>query len=265
MFTHVFAPRIDEDGFSYGINRGLVGIGSENSKSRIDNVAVQVLPPEITFEDTDDFSDGVADLFIVKEGQWQVSPADRYEATPDAGEDRAISVFDLSVSGTSILQLETTLSTQTSGGVIFDQNGPDNFKFVAISAESDQVVIGHHTSRRGWVIDAAVDRAITAGQDYRLGVSLKGRTVSVELDGQALLGHAFNALVVDGDFGLLSRAGTSSFDSVTVRTDDPAFLDNGPVAAVAAVLASSDDDSLYNQRVDQHGAERWHESSGCKR
>ena len=112
-------------------------------------------------------------MFLVEEGQWQVSPAGRYEATTDTGEDRAISVFDLSVSPTSILQLETTLSTQTHGGLIFDQNGPDNFKFVAISAESDQVVIGHHTSRRGWVIDAAVNRAITAGQDYRLGVSLR--------------------------------------------------------------------------------------------
>jgi hypothetical protein len=37
------------------------------------------------------------------------------------------------------------------------------------------------------------------------------------------VGHVFNAVVVDGSFGLLSKDGSSSFDSVTVKTDDPAF------------------------------------------
>jgi hypothetical protein len=43
----------------------MVGLGAENAVARIDNVAVQVLPPEITFEETEDFTDGVADRFTV--------------------------------------------------------------------------------------------------------------------------------------------------------------------------------------------------------
>ena len=50
VFSHSFAPRIDSEGFSHGLNAGLLGIGSENSKSRIDNVTAQILPPEITFD-----------------------------------------------------------------------------------------------------------------------------------------------------------------------------------------------------------------------
>ena len=62
LFTHVFDPRVDSSGSSYGLNAGMVGIGAANSKARIDNVKIQVLPPEITIEDVEDFSDGVGDL-----------------------------------------------------------------------------------------------------------------------------------------------------------------------------------------------------------
>ena len=65
-----------------------------------------------------------------------------------------------------------------------------------------------------------MDRNIGVGADYQLEVTLKGTTVSVSIDGQAVLGHVFNAVVVDGDFGLITRDAASSFESVTVRTDD---------------------------------------------
>jgi hypothetical protein len=57
-----------------------------------------------------------------------------------------------------------------------------------------------------------------------LGVSLKGTTVSVTVDGQAVVGYVFNAATVDGRFGLLATSGAASFDDVRVKTDDPAFL-----------------------------------------
>ena len=65
---------------------------------------------------------------------------------------------------------------------------------------------------------------IVAGEDYTLQVTLKGTTVSVALDGQVVLGHAFYAVTVDGGFGLMTLDGTSSFAIVTVSTDDPAYL-----------------------------------------
>ena len=42
---------------------GLVGVGSNNSRGQFDNVTVQDLPPQTSFENTEDFTDGVADLF----------------------------------------------------------------------------------------------------------------------------------------------------------------------------------------------------------
>lgn len=77
VFTHVFAPRVDADGFSYGLNAGMVGIGTNNSKMRIDNVAVLVLPPEFTFEETEEFPDTDATIAFVPEplpqGDWQLT------------------------------------------------------------------------------------------------------------------------------------------------------------------------------------------------
>jgi hypothetical protein len=55
-------------------------------------------------------------------------------------------------------------------------------------------------------------------------VALKGTTVSPTLNGQVLIGHAFNAATVDGRFGLIATEGAASFDDVEVKTDDSAFI-----------------------------------------
>ncbi len=86
------------------------------------------------------------------------------------------------------------------------------------------MLIGHYTTRKGYVIDASTSAGIRAGRDYTLTLTLKGSTVSAQLNGRVVLGYAFNAVTVDGGFGLMTRDGSSSFDSVTLSTDDPAYL-----------------------------------------
>ncbi len=252
VFTHVYDPRVDAFGNSYGLNAGMVGLGTDNSIARIDNVAVQVLPPEITLEDTDDFSDGVADLFTGPTGgAWQVSgtgEAARYEGQPQTGQTLAFSATSLEIGPAYLARVQTTFSADALGGVIFDQYGSSEYKFAAFSAATGEVVIGHHTARKGLVIDAAVDAGIVAGTDYELTVTLGGTTVSVLLDGQTVLGYSFNALVLDGDFGLFTHGGASSFDTVTVSTDDPAYLaaEAGTKLFAAAALQqpAGDQDTL---------------------
>lgn len=45
-FSWTFPSRII-DGVAYGLNKGLVGMGSDNSRGVFDNVAVQILPPQL--------------------------------------------------------------------------------------------------------------------------------------------------------------------------------------------------------------------------
>jgi hypothetical protein len=211
-----------------------------------DNIQVQKLPPTITFEGTEDFSDAMADLmFVPEEGNWQIASS-RYAGTPTADDDRAVSLVDLGLSNglqvASILQLNVTLNTDGEGGVVFDYYGPDNFKFAVISTARNQIVIGHYTSKTGWVHDAIFNMTIDAGRDYELAVSLKGTTVNLSVketglpNWQGMVGYAFNAVVVDGGFGLLSSSssgGGSVFDRVTIKTDDSAFLADNLLAVAA--------------------------------
>ena len=91
------------------------------------------------------------------------------------------------------------------------------------------MVIGHHT-KSGWTIDATVTSTITANTDYTLALTLKGTTVSVLLNpttnalGQqvatAALGFVFNSVITDGQAGLFTRGGASTFLRYTITSDD---------------------------------------------
>src|SRR5687767_6768586 len=92
--SHAYAPRVI-DGYGFGLNTGMVGIGGNNSKARIDNVFAQILPPKITLDYTETFDDGVADLFTASQsGNWQTANG-HYSGFPAAGSDLAVSTFDL--------------------------------------------------------------------------------------------------------------------------------------------------------------------------
>ena len=234
VFSYSYAPRV-VDGYSFGLNTGLVGVGSDNARGTFDNVKVQVLPPQITFQSLENFADGKADLFVGDSiGTWTVSRG-RYGVTPASGE-TAASLMDLGVGGlsvSSVLDLSATVNTLGRAGFVFDRYDAETFKFVAIDAVADQVIIGHHTAKSGWVSDTMYAKPVDAGRDYTLGVSLKGSTVSVTLNGNVVLGYAFNASTVDGHFGLLATGGAASFDDVIVKTNDPAFETGGATLLAA--------------------------------
>jgi hypothetical protein len=247
VFTHTYQPRIVE-GYTYGLNYGYVGVGSDNSRGTFDNIRVQVLPPQVTFDDTEDFSDGNADLFTAGNtggAVWSVS-GQSYTVTPVGG--ATMSLLDLGpnhLNHQSYLEMGAKLNTQDRAGFVFDRYGDESFKYVAIDADADRLVIGHYTKKGGWVEDAFMSTTVNAGQDYWLGVTLKGTTVNATLSGaanasfQAMVGHSFNASTVDGNFGLMAVSGEASFDDVRIKTDDSAFADSiasNMVAAQAALV-----------------------------
>jgi hypothetical protein len=224
VLSYVFDPRVDADGYTYGLNTGMVGLGTNNSRGRIDNVKVQVLPREISFDRTDEFVAGSPNLVSgYSDGQWQVQDG-RLIGTPAPGEDKAIALVDLrlpdGLQPTSIIDLEAVIQTQSFGGLVFDEYAPDHFKFVALLPDTDQVVIGHHTARGGWAFDEVATWALESGTDYELEIAIRGTSVSVMVDGETVAGFVFNALSVDGKFGLLTGEGGTSFDSLRVKTDD---------------------------------------------
>jgi Ca2+-binding RTX toxin-like protein len=252
--SHTFAPRVI-DGFAYGLNYGLIGVGSDSSRGTFDNIVVQVLPPQITFETTEAFSGGAPALFPAQAqtGDWTVAGS-RYTGAPAAGGTVATALMELGVNGLyldSLLDVSATVNTSTRAGFVFDRYSAEDFKFVAVDAASGEVLVGHHSAKGGWATDFAIDADIQADVDYTLGVVLKGAGVSVKLDGQMLGGHLYNAVTVDGDFGLLAVDGAAQFDDVVVKTDDAGFVqEEGEFLMAAQSASSQSNDTVTREEFD---------------
>ncbi|HZF78946.1 MAG TPA: hypothetical protein VEZ89_04085, partial [Rubrivivax sp.] len=226
VFSHTYSPTV-VDGWSYGLNWGLAGFGSNKSRGEMDNIAVQVVPPTATTVRSDEFTGGASGMVTAlprsSTGNWSATQ-DRLNGAPAVGSDTAIQLLNVAgiaqMASTSLLELSTTLKTAGRSGIVFDHYSDTDFKFAAIDTVTKQVIIGHRTTS-GWTIDAAVSNtALNSTTDFKLGVSIKGATVSVTLNDQAAVGFSFNAVGADGRFGLFSKATLASFDSVKVSTND---------------------------------------------
>jgi hypothetical protein len=244
--THAFSARLDSLGISHPIRDGMYGLGADNARAIIDDVRLQILPPNYTYVANDDFT-GNAGLLGSQAGNW-VTSGGRMVGEPGAAE-VAVATNPIAAAANSMLQVDAKLSVSASsiGGIVFDQYSPTDFKFVAISAATQQILIGHYSERSGWVVDSAIARpGLAAGVDYALGVSLKGSTASITLDGSTVFSYSFNATIVDGAVGVMARGGSVSFDSFGLKTNDAGA---GSVAAGESAAGPTIDWSAWNAGV----------------
>jgi hypothetical protein len=267
-FSYAFAPRLI-DGVPSNLNWGYVGFGSQNAKGKLDNVQVKVLERPFTLITTETFDDGAADLFTgAQAGGWPIQSG-RYLG---AGADPAMSLVDLGlekgIQANARTELSVTLSTAATAGLVFDLYSPDDFKFVLADTAADRIFIGHR-ARGAWTIDASATFVLNAGQDHRLLISLAASTVSVMVDDKAVVGHAFNAVVVDGAFGTMARGGDASFDDFTLKTSDSRFKEPVAemlVAASPATTAAPSDGYVTEAQLEPFVAEaiaRWSQALGA--
>ena len=219
-----FANRVLTDGSSVALNKGMVGMGSNNSRGQYDNVAVQVLPPQISYDQTADLKSGTGPLQLPgTSGTWASSTSGVSGTPATTGGSAvlpAVVVQGVSLASTSWLDVTTTVTTAGFAGVAFDVYSATDFKFAAIDVAGQRVVLGHVDPRRGLVIDASIAQVLTAGTAYALDVSLVGASANVQLNGAQMVAFGYNSGVVDGAFGLLSRAASATFASLRIRTND---------------------------------------------
>ncbi|HWH28237.1 MAG TPA: Calx-beta domain-containing protein [Mycobacteriales bacterium] len=229
-FTHTFDARVI-DGERYALNKGMVGMGSDNARGQFDNIRAQILPPQITLDSNTDLTSSTGPLTTPVSGTCTRTTSG-YTGTPATAAASAIVPAQLGdvrfLASTSWLRLTTTFRTSGVAGIAFDVYDDDDLKFAVIDVPGQRVVIGHHDPRRGWVVDAVHGQALTADVLYTLDVQLKGAAVTVALNGLFMLSHGFNAGLSDGRFGLLSRGTPATFTALRVRTDDPQFGEAAP-------------------------------------
>ena len=217
--THQFGVRwIDDE--PYGLNQGLVGVGSDNSRGTFDNIAVQSWAPQTTYDHREDFADGIADDFQPPaSGQWAVTGG-RLTGTPTNGGHAValIAVPARSVGGTT-LTVEATLRLAAggSGGFVFDHYSARDYKFLSLDQATGTVRIAH-VVKGSRVVDEIFTATVAADADLRILVTLNGPAVNISLNGLALGGYSFYGAVADGAVGTLGVVGTTSFDDVRVTT-----------------------------------------------
>lgn len=224
--SHVFAD---------SLNDGMLGLAVNNSVTRFDDFQVQKLPPVIAAQITESFDDGVGDPLQVASGQW-AGDNGAYAGTPDA-DGAAVARVPLVIQPLSYVELETQITSDSFAGLMFDAYSATDFKFAAVLPETQQVVIGHRTSR-GWFSDAITDQVLTPANPQQLKLTLQGATVNVLVNEQPVLAQSFHSLITDGDVGLVARRGPAVFDDLTIRSSDPQLaIDPGGEALHASVTA----------------------------
>ena len=243
IMNYTFGQRMI-DGIGYNLNLGLLGLGSDNSRGSFDNLVVQRVPVGYTFQQTEQFSAGAGTLFDGSTlGTWNVLNG-RYEDTAANG--LAYSLIDLGLGRgleiNAVLQLSGKFNLTGTGGFIFDRYADNDYKFVTLDVVANKVYIGHVSPTLGFKIDASFNKTIDPGIEYTLTLSLQGTRVNVSLAvgtaaSSVVGGFVFNGVTLDGDFGVLSTLGKTSFDSVTVKTNDTAFAPSGGGAMLAAAEA----------------------------
>jgi Ca2+-binding RTX toxin-like protein len=248
-FTYTFAARVLE-GEEVGLNKGMVGVGSDNSRGWWDNIAVQVLPPQIAYDHTETFADGPGVFTGPQQGSWQVpSPAEHYLGTPDTPSQVAYSLADPGGRTPSYAYVELSTDVTLGGagvaGIVFDHYGANDFKFAGIDVATGRVVIGHVSPNGGWKIDVSSTRAFTADTTYTLLVVLKGASVSIQVSGAFGVSWGFNSDVVDGRFGTFTQAATATFDDFRIRSS--ALLGDGSTPPPSTTPSVSVGDAVVTE------------------
>ena len=198
------------------LSDGDLGLGSRRSHARFDNVVVQ--PTNQTIH-SDDFEDGVAELFTPEVGTWSVVGGSYQVQTQN---EDTMSVLNLGGPGAlpGDFDLDVTLSVQSGGDwknayVIFDRVDATNYKIAAAVAGSNRWRLGQRTSS-GLVWHQTLIQAITLDTNYQVRLSVRGSTAALSVDGAVLVAHDYGEPLSDGALALASRRSHARFDDLIV-------------------------------------------------
>jgi hypothetical protein len=253
VFT--FAQRVDSLGIVHGLNDGVAGIGAKGGTSaQIDDVIVQAPPGTITLDKTVEFNTAGAsgELFnspSLSGGTWATIDG-RFVGTAANLAQPAINLLGYAVSPGALVDIAMTLRTSGQGGVVFDYQGPDYYKFVTLSTDTKQILIGHRVGAMT-TIDKSYNTNVVSGTDYSVGVTLRGGLVNVSLNGAVVASFIYNETVTMGGYGVISVKGASSgqtsFDKIRLKSDDVAYAP----AAELLLAASASNSGAGVATVDQ--------------
>ena len=103
----------------------------------------------------------------------------------------------------------------TNGLIIFDYQGPTDFKYVVAFFGSNRWRIGHYDG--SWNTVASATQSITTGTDYDLKVSVNATAVDLLAGGVSKVSHDFGASLSVGQVGVGTNNAVARFDNLGVQ------------------------------------------------
>ena len=235
---------VEKVSFDFGasISTGRVGLGTRGAHAVFDNVTVGPMLSRYF----DDFSDGVADDLQPVFGNWSVNAQEKYHAEADAG-GNAISVTDLShpLPGDVDVLVRAILKGKRSGtnqnaAIIFDYQGPTDFKYAGGLFDRNEWAIGHFDGS-SWIDNLTLSEVIHDNVDYDAELHLDGSTARLRIDGFEKLSVNFGDALYDGRVGLGTNDANAVFDDVRISEFvEPEVSTPNIIVIVADDLAFAD-------------------------
>jgi hypothetical protein len=209
--------------FAGSLTDGAVGLGTQNSLTRFDDLAVQefIPPASATLPHAENFDDGQADYFAVRSGDWTLAGG-RYQAASIGGGDAAATLrldhIPPNLEIAAVFNADEATSDRLSNAfLIFDYRSPTDFKFAGAHVGGDHWVIGRRTSS-GWLTDASQSAVIDALTDYQLRLVMENDSrATLYANGAPQVTRTFSDPLSDGAIGLATRNAVARFDDFAVQ------------------------------------------------
>jgi hypothetical protein len=136
--------------------------------------------------------------------------------------------------------IRVRLGVDGVGGVFFDAYASDDYKYVLLDVAAQTVAIGNVAPGRPAVVASSVAMRLVTDTWIDIVITIKGASVSAQVNGAFAGSWGFNSAVADGRFGVLAADGPIDVDRVRIRTD-------GLVASTEQSETPDDPDPLPSQ------------------
>ena len=171
------------DGVEVALNKGFVGMGSDNARGIFDNVRVQVLPPQVTYDGTSDLTNGTEQLDDAAGGTWTSSSGlHRHRRRPAVRPSARSSRRRTRIPSTAWSRGHASSAPRASPASSSTATATAASSSSRSTCPGQRVLLGH-LDRGRLVVDTSIARALVAGTAYTLMLTLKGASASLTVNG----------------------------------------------------------------------------------
>ncbi len=168
------------------------------------------------------FAGAFAPGFAPQSGAWTFG-AGGYVANGGGGD--AVSTTAITSGPNGLYGAALTTGAGGNAYLIFDDQGPADFKFAGIDIASQQWQVGHRDAA-GWHVDASTfDPSLTADTTYDVSLQIiQGETAALSTPGTNRAAFTFAGLIGNGTTGLGTDGAAATFGVFAAQPFTPAWL-----------------------------------------